>query len=125
MSELYKRIEKLMKENNVTQQNVADACGFAPSRITDLKRGRSETLSRQNIIKVANYFGVSSEWLEKGEEEGIVRIDTNKPIVNIGPLVRSLDDTQLLLLMSACTEEMKKRAERKAADITTDGEASE
>ena len=111
MSDMYNRIEKLCRENGIRIAELCQACGISHSRISDLKTGRVRGLSRMNTNRIADYFGVTSDYLTTGQKDGLVKIDTTKDVINTGPLVRMLDNDHLLALISACTEEMKRRAE--------------
>jgi len=56
-------IYKLLKEQAITAKEAAMATGIAQSSFTDWKKGRSNP-SYGALVKLADYFGVSVEYLE-------------------------------------------------------------
>ena len=72
---MYEVFERLLKERNVTASDVSKATGIARSNFTDWKKGRT-TPKLEKIQKIADYFGVSIEYLTTGEEKSpIVHAD--------------------------------------------------
>ena len=76
MSELYKRIEELCKNNGVTITDMCRASGAPRGSLSDLKMGRTNGLNSNTLSKIATHFGVSvdyllgkSEMLHTGDEE--------------------------------------------------------
>lgn len=69
-----RRINELLQERRITQQELADACGLAPSRISDwvgINKKKTDTFREPRIggiTKIARFFGVSVDYL-LGEEE--------------------------------------------------------
>lgn len=63
MSILYKTIADLCQAKGVTGYRMCRDIKIQPSNLTDLKMGRIKNLSAVNLSKVANYFGVSVEYL--------------------------------------------------------------
>ena len=66
---MYSVFEKLCKEKGVTPSAVAIACGFAPSVVSRWKSGES-TPKADKLKKIADYFGVSLQYLMTGENPG-------------------------------------------------------
>lgn len=68
------RINKLIEENEITQQDLAKGCDLSPSVISDwigLNKKKNQTLREPKIIgfhKIAKYFNVSVDFL-LGENE--------------------------------------------------------
>jgi len=52
---------------NVTQ--MCKEAGVARAPLTELKMGRTAILSAKNANKIANFFGVSMDFLLEGEEQ--------------------------------------------------------
>lgn len=69
MSTIYERITKLCNENDISGYRLAKDIGTSPSFLTDLKAGRLKGLSAAKVTKIANYFGVSVDYLLTGEKE--------------------------------------------------------
>ena len=63
MSELYKRIDELCKEKNVTITTMCKDCGASRASLSDLKMGRKQSLSTETLNKIAKYFSVSVDYL--------------------------------------------------------------
>lgn len=68
------RINKLIEDNNITQQDLAKGCDLSPSVISDwigLNKKKNQTLREPKIVgfhKIAKYFNVSVDFL-LGENE--------------------------------------------------------
>ena len=63
MSELYKRIEELCKNNGVTITDMCRASGAPRGSLSDLKMGRTNGLNSNTLSKIATHFGVSVDYL--------------------------------------------------------------
>ena len=68
MNELYVKIAILCDERHITTYKMCKDINLSQGAITDLKKGRKETLSISNLAKIAKYFNVSVGYL-KGESE--------------------------------------------------------
>lgn len=69
MSELYELIENLCKEKGTNITAMCKASGVSRAPLTELKMGRSKTLSSATLSKIAAYFGVSVDYLLGNEEK--------------------------------------------------------
>lgn len=79
MSELYNRIENLCKENNISITAMCKEAGISRGSMTDLKQGRSKTLSSEAIAKISKLFSVSTDYLLNGNDNIMVEAH-NEPI---------------------------------------------
>ena len=61
MSELYTRIEKLCEENNTNVTELCRELKMPRSPLSELKAGRSRTLSTDKLILIAQHFNVSMQ----------------------------------------------------------------
>lgn len=68
---MYSVFEKLLKEAGKTAKEVSNSTGIATSTLTDWKKGRY-TPKADKMAKIANFFGVSVEYLMTG-------LDSEKP----------------------------------------------
>lgn len=68
MSELYTRIEKLCEENNTNVTELCRELKMPRSPLSELKAGRSKTLSSDKLVSIAEYFHVSVDWLVGNSE---------------------------------------------------------
>lgn len=63
MSELYNRIEALCKERKITVSDMCRETSISRTVMSELKHGRTTSLSAKNLDKIATYFGVTSSYL--------------------------------------------------------------
>jgi transcriptional regulator with XRE-family HTH domain len=80
MSELYKRIEELCNENHVNITTMCKDSGASRASLTDLKKGRKQSLSTETLNKIAKYFSVSVDYLIGNVSEPFFQLD-NKAIL--------------------------------------------
>lgn len=88
MSDLYNTILDLCRQKGIKPSNLADEIGFSRGGLTDLKMGRSKSLSASTMNKIADYFGVSTDAL-MGREE-IEKPAAQDDGFKIGPVYLSL-----------------------------------
>lgn len=67
---MYEIFEKLLKENGVSAYKVSNATGIGRSTFTDWKSGRSKP-KEEKLQKIADYFGVTLDYLVSGEEKEV------------------------------------------------------
>ena len=65
---MYEIFEQLLQKYGVTAYKVAKETGVTQSTLSDWKRGRS-TPKTNNMQKIADYFGVTVDYLMTGKEE--------------------------------------------------------
>ena len=63
---VFERIEKLRKERNISQGKLEKELGFSNGSIS---KWRTSTPNPERLKKLANYFGVSIEYLMTGDEK--------------------------------------------------------
>ena len=63
MSILYETLTALCKERGITGYKMCKDIGMQPSVMTDLKMGRRSSVKIETAQKIADYFGVSTEYL--------------------------------------------------------------
>lgn len=76
MENMYEIIESLCKEHGIKVATLSREAGISKSTLSELKMGRSHSLSAKNINKVASYFNVSIEYLLGNEQK-------EKPVTDI------------------------------------------
>ena len=69
MSTLYETIYSLCEQQKITGGRLCKEIGIQRSLITDLKMGRKKTLSAETLTKIAEYFGVSVDYLLGNEQK--------------------------------------------------------
>ena len=65
---MYEIFEQLLQKYGLTAYKVSKETGITQSTLSDWKRGRS-TPKTENMKKIADYFGVSVDYLMTGKEE--------------------------------------------------------
>ena len=71
MSDLYKRISDLCDRKGVSRFQMCKDTGLSYGFLTDLKMGRQKSISSAKAAKVAEYLGVSVEYLLYGRESEV------------------------------------------------------
>ncbi len=61
---MYEKIQELCNEKNIKIAQLCRETGIPKSTISELKQGRTKTLSTQNLSKIAQYFGVSLDYFD-------------------------------------------------------------
>lgn len=79
---MYSVFEILCRKKGVTPSAVALACGFAPSVVSRWKSGAS-TPKADKMQKIADYFGVSLQFLMTGEGEAEIRIPADQVAADV------------------------------------------
>lgn len=59
MSDLYNNIHALCEKENIKDGTLCSKVGVTRSTLSELKRGRTTSLSLKNLQKIADSFGVS------------------------------------------------------------------
>lgn len=75
MSDLYKRIEDLCKENSITITTMCKNSGVSRASLSDLKMGRKQNLSVKTLKAIADYFGVTVDYLSGYVSEPYFKLD--------------------------------------------------
>lgn len=65
---MYEIFEQLLQEYGLSAYKVSKETGITQSTLSDWKRGRS-TPKTENMKKIADYFGVTVDYLMTGKEE--------------------------------------------------------
>lgn len=65
---MYEIFEKLLREKGVTAYKVAKEAGVTQTALSNWKTGKS-TPTTKTLQKIADYFGVSLDYLINGEEK--------------------------------------------------------
>lgn len=65
---MYEVFEQLLQKHNVTSHKVSKATGVTQTALSNWKSGRS-TPTTKTLQKIADYFGVTIDYLMTGEEK--------------------------------------------------------
>lgn len=63
---MYEVVDFLCRKNHISIAQMCRDIGMRQSIITDLKHGRTKNLSHANMVKIANYFQVSTDVFSEG-----------------------------------------------------------
>ena len=63
MATVYEMIESLCRERGITGSKMCDDLGISRSTMTELRKGRAKTMNLEKAGKIAEYFGVSTDYL--------------------------------------------------------------
>ena len=69
MPKLYENIVLLCESRGISGGKMCNDLKLSRGLMTDLKMGRKESVSSATAMKIANYFGVSVEYLFEGESK--------------------------------------------------------
>ena len=84
------RIEQLCKENGTALYKLEEVLGYARSSLRETEKNKPLNIGANRIVEIADYFGVSTDWLLKGYDPHYERFtDAERDIVY---LFRMLDD---------------------------------
>lgn len=108
MYDLYERIAELCNAKGVSVSRMCLDVGMSKSTLSGIKCGRKKGLSTANAAKVAEYLGVSMEYLLGASEEPNA-IDESRPITD--------DDLMYALFDGAATPEQLEEVKRFAAYV--------
>ena len=61
MADLYHILAQLCNQHQITPYRMCKDTGIQPSVMTDLKKGRRQTVKAETAARLANYFGV--QWI--------------------------------------------------------------
>ncbi len=67
MSPVYERIEELCSKKGINITLMCKECEISRGSLSDFKTGRKRSLSTGTLSKIAEYFGVSVDYLYGGE----------------------------------------------------------
>ncbi len=63
MPDIYTRIEELCRKKGINVTQLCTACNIPRASLSDYKTGRKKTLSAEVLSKIADFFGVSVDFL--------------------------------------------------------------
>lgn len=69
MSDLYRNIHALCEKEGIKDGTLCANIGIRRSFLSELKAGRTKSLSAEVLSKIASYFNVSVDYLLTGEQK--------------------------------------------------------
>ena len=92
--EFFERLTKLMKERNLSQGKLEKELGFSNGSVSKWAKSMPNS---ERLNKLANYFGVSVEYLSTGEDK--------KPNLQLAKLeMKIIKDTELMKRLAKYVE---------------------
>lgn len=109
MDDLYSKIETLCKKHNTNVTIMCKEAGVSRSPLTDLKMGRSKSLSSETLSKIASYFGVSVDYLLGNEQKEKPAATNDSELAEILEDIRRNPDLRAMfsLTKNATPEEVR------------------
>jgi len=92
---IYDTIKKLCDERSLSIYAMCSETGISRSVLTELKAGRSKTLSAKHLAKIADYFGVSVDYLLGKESNSNELIGTEKQETKTAPALTKRDERDI------------------------------
>ena len=77
MASMIEIIDQLCEQNGIKGSKLCDDLGISRSTLTELRKGRAKTLSLKTRQMIADYFGVSVEYLT-GNQKNVQNLETKK-----------------------------------------------
>lgn len=75
MSDLYSNIHALCEKEGIKDGTLCSKIGIRRSFLSELKAGRTKSLSTETLSKIAAYFGISVDELLTGDKKEIPPAD--------------------------------------------------
>jgi len=97
---MYEIFEKLLKERGIKTSEVARKTGLNPTFFTEWKKGKSKIPKTENLIKIAEYFNVSLEYLTSGIES---TKDKYNDIIEMYEILQEEDKKAIYQLLTSLT----------------------
>ena len=99
MDSIGERIKFLRKKNSLTIQELAGVIQKSKSNISGYESGAFEP-SAQTIIKICDYFSISSDWLLFGKESsGVVLTDKEAHLIELYDQLPAHDQNEITEIM--------------------------
>lgn len=95
--DIYGRIEQLLQKENITAYKLSKETGISTGLLSQWKK-RMQDPSRDKLIKIAEYFGVSVDYLLTGEES---------PKTEKAPTLNKKDERDIARQLEAMLGEME------------------
>lgn len=68
MADMYKIIDALLQERGISGAKMSADLGMSRSFMTELRKGRAKSIKAETAQKIADYFGVSTDYLLGNED---------------------------------------------------------
>lgn len=89
--DIYERITYLLSEQHKTRKDLCDKTGIPYSTLSSLFQRRSEQMSIITLEKIAEYLGVTIDYLITGDRTHLLKLrESQSPYIDDDTLVREL-----------------------------------
>jgi transcriptional regulator with XRE-family HTH domain len=95
----YEIFSKLLHERNLTAYQVYKATGVPQSTLSDWKKGRYRP-NAEKLLKIANFLGVTVEYLLTGDEEKRDFVNNNPELTEYLTQLRDREDMRMLFSLA-------------------------
>ena len=100
---MYDLIKDLCTERGITIAKMCNDCGMSPTVMSELKHGRTQSLSAPTVRKIADYFGVSPNYILTGEADKEIKKQPTSggdELIEILDACRERSDLRMLFKLS-------------------------
>lgn len=80
MVEMYEIIDALLAERGISGAQMSADLGMSRSFMTELRKGRAKSIKLETAQKIADYFGVSLDYLTGEETEKAPADSSKRPV---------------------------------------------
>lgn len=109
----YETVEKALRARGLRASDLSKATGISPSTLTDWKKGRITTPTAATLQKIADFLGVTADFLLTGEQQTEAGYYTDPETAKVAQEI--LDDPHLRALFSAARDSRPEDLETAAA----------
>lgn len=82
MADMYKIIDALLQERGISGAKMSADLGMSRSFMTELRKGRAKSIKAETAQKIADYFGVSTDYLLGNEDNKKAPAESGKRSVS-------------------------------------------
>lgn len=83
MADLYKIIDELLQERGISGAKMSSDLGMSRSFMTELRKGRAKSIKTETARKIADYFGVSTDYLLGNVSDPFFHLDNERILAEI------------------------------------------
>lgn len=115
MEQLYQRIAKFLKENNISGVQLGEILSLKKSPLTDWKNKKSKPTLEQ-IISICEHFAISSDYLLFGKTIENIKLSSEEiQLLSQFRVLSKEDKEDILCLLEAKYNRMQGKKETKAS----------
>ena len=103
MKSIAEQIQIALKENNMTQKELAEKSGLTPSAITHYVKGTYKP-TEENINKLARALNVTELWLKGFDNEFFKKLKEEKLKSTIRIAIDTTDMTKTKMILKLCEQ---------------------